>query len=450
MIYGYARVSTDAQDFTSQLAQLEAAGCEKVFREKITGATADRQQLQRLIRKLAPGDVVIIPAVDRLSRDTTDLLIIAREMQKAGAGIRSLAEPFLDTTSDFAEIVFAILGVAAKLERRRILERTARGRADAKAKGVKFGRKPTLTPHQQKEAIRRRDVDGETLRSIARSYNVSPQTISRLNTDDQAQERNQRGATLLTALYPCFGLSILGLCAYNPAQPTPTYFTVGDAIAALGFTLAIQQLFRPIYRFRLRAYGLRILYLVWVVFLGAICSVIALLLPNLPISHSGFLEYPLTWELFGGLLISGAYAVVAMVSLKPAHLYSFNLIPFVRAASDVLSSADDDDRATLADDLLRGGHNVERLIRYASAWRVAEWHGADVEFDRLRAAGASMEIRGRPPISAFYLFAHRRELNAASAAGTFLRGKRPVYAVIRQRSHPAESGRPKASVRRCG
>jgi DNA invertase Pin-like site-specific DNA recombinase len=75
--------------------------------------------------------------------------------------------------------VLAILGVAAKLEHRRIKERTARGRADAKAKGVKFGRKPKLTPHQR-EAIKRRDVDGETLRSIARSYNVSPQTISRL------------------------------------------------------------------------------------------------------------------------------------------------------------------------------------------------------------------------------------------------------------------------------
>jgi hypothetical protein len=109
MIYRYARVSTGAQDLTSQLAQLKAAGCEKVFREKLTGTTADRPQLQKLITKLASGDVVIIPAVDRLSRDTTDLLIIAREMQKAGAGIRSLAEPFLDTTSDFAEIVFAIL-----------------------------------------------------------------------------------------------------------------------------------------------------------------------------------------------------------------------------------------------------------------------------------------------------------------------------------------------------
>jgi hypothetical protein len=132
-----------------------------------------------LMKKLAPGDVVITPAVDRLSRDTTDLLVIARDTQRAGAGIRSLAEPFLDTTSDFAEIIFAILGVAAKLERRRILERTARGRADAKEKGVKFGRKPTLTPHQQKEARKRLDA-GETQRSVARSYNVSQSTISRL------------------------------------------------------------------------------------------------------------------------------------------------------------------------------------------------------------------------------------------------------------------------------
>jgi hypothetical protein len=220
-------------------------------------------------------------------------------------------------------------------------------------------------------------------------------------------------------LYPCFGLNFLGLCAYNPAQPTPTYFTVGDAIAALGFTLAIQQLFRPIYRFRLQAYGLRILYLAWAVFLGALCSVVALLLPNLPLSHTGFLEYPLTWELLGGLLIGGAYAIVAFISLSPARLHAFNLIPFVRAAARLLSAANDDDRANLADDLLRG-RNVERLICYASAWQVADWHGAHVEFERLRAAGLPLQIAGSPPISPFYLFAHRRELNAASAAGSFL------------------------------
>jgi DNA invertase Pin-like site-specific DNA recombinase len=92
MIYGYARVSTDAQDLTSQLAQLKAAGCERVFREKIGGETADRPQLKKLMAAVGPGDVVIIAAVDRLSRDTTDLLVIARDLQNAGAGLRSIAE----------------------------------------------------------------------------------------------------------------------------------------------------------------------------------------------------------------------------------------------------------------------------------------------------------------------------------------------------------------------
>lgn len=112
------------------------------------------------------------------SRDATDLLMIAPDMQRTGAGLRSIAEPVVDANSDFAELVLAMLGVAAKLERRRIAERTARGRADAKAKGVKFGRKPTLTPHQQEEA-RQRLAKGETQRSVAR-YNVSYATISRL------------------------------------------------------------------------------------------------------------------------------------------------------------------------------------------------------------------------------------------------------------------------------
>src|SRR5271154_2485622 len=109
MIYGYARVSTEAQDLTGSTAQLKAAGCEKIFREKITGTTADRPQLKKLMKALAPGDVVITPAVDRLWRERTDLLVIARDMRRAEVGIRSLAEPFLDTTSEFAEIIFAIL-----------------------------------------------------------------------------------------------------------------------------------------------------------------------------------------------------------------------------------------------------------------------------------------------------------------------------------------------------
>jgi DNA invertase Pin-like site-specific DNA recombinase len=169
----------DRRPRSHQLPKLKAAGCEKGFREKITGTTADRPQLKKLMAALTHGDVVIIPAADRLSRDTTDLLVIAREMLRAGAGLRSIAEPVVDTTSDFPELVLAMLGVAAKLERRRIAERTARGRADAKAKGVKFGRKHALTSPQQQEA-RHRLAEGETQRSVTRSYNVSQATISRL------------------------------------------------------------------------------------------------------------------------------------------------------------------------------------------------------------------------------------------------------------------------------
>jgi DNA invertase Pin-like site-specific DNA recombinase len=152
----------------------------------IVAGSDNQEEVVSLLRKLMValrhGDVVITPGVDRLSRDTTDLLVIARDIQKAGAGIKSLAEPFLDTTSDFAEIIFAILGVAAKLERRRILERTARGRAEAKERDVRFGRKPKLTAHQQREA-RARVAKGETQRSIARSYNVSQATILRRASD---------------------------------------------------------------------------------------------------------------------------------------------------------------------------------------------------------------------------------------------------------------------------
>jgi len=146
MIYDYARVSTDAQDLTAQVAQLKGAGCATVFREKISGATAERPQLKKLVAKLAPGDVVVIPAVDRLSRDTTDLLVIAHDMQRAGAGLRSLAKPVVDTTSDFAEPVLAMLGVAAKLERGRIMERSARGRRQGQWREVRPQADPDPAP----------------------------------------------------------------------------------------------------------------------------------------------------------------------------------------------------------------------------------------------------------------------------------------------------------------
>jgi DNA invertase Pin-like site-specific DNA recombinase len=187
---GYGRVSTTGQDLTTQRAQLAAAGCEKLYCDKLTGTHADRPQLKKMLAALQPGDIIITSAVDRISRDTTDLLIIARQIKEAGAGLRSLAEPFLDTTSDFAEIVLAILGVASKLERTRIVERTAHGRATAKAQGVRFGRKPKLTVHQQHEAAAR-VASGEPQRAVARTYNVSQSTIARLPAVEMIDKSNR-------------------------------------------------------------------------------------------------------------------------------------------------------------------------------------------------------------------------------------------------------------------
>ncbi|WP_342629779.1 recombinase family protein [Nguyenibacter vanlangensis] len=180
MIYGYACVSNDASDLISPFARLKAAGCELVFRDHMGGAIRNRPQFKKMMTILTDGDVVIIPAVDQLSCSTTDVLTIVHDMRRIGAGLRSLAEPIVDTTAAFSDLVIATLDVAAKLEQRRIVERIARGRFDAKGLGVQFGRKPKLTKLQQCEARSRLEA-GETQRSVARSYNVSQATISRLS-----------------------------------------------------------------------------------------------------------------------------------------------------------------------------------------------------------------------------------------------------------------------------
>ncbi|WP_176500806.1 recombinase family protein [Sphingomonas sp. HMP9] len=179
MIYGYARVSSNGQDLAQQLAQLDAVGCTKIYREKISAATADRPQLKRAIAALDAGDVLMVTSTDRLARNTRDLLNILYVVKEAGAGFRSITEPMVDTTSEFAEVIIAVLGVAAGWERHRITERTTAGRAQAKARGVKFGRRAALTPHQQAEALQRLAA-GDTQRTVAALLGVNQATISRL------------------------------------------------------------------------------------------------------------------------------------------------------------------------------------------------------------------------------------------------------------------------------
>jgi DNA invertase Pin-like site-specific DNA recombinase len=180
MIYGYARVSTDGQSVDAQARQLTKAGCKKVFRETESGAKTDRVQLRRLLDQLDAGDVLLVTRLDRLARSTRDLLNTFVAITERKAGFRSLGDAWADTTTAHGRLMLTVLGGLAEFERDLIRARTSEGHERAKARGVKLGRKPKLTEHQKREAIRRRDRDGETVREIARSYNVSHSTISRL------------------------------------------------------------------------------------------------------------------------------------------------------------------------------------------------------------------------------------------------------------------------------
>lgn len=179
MIYGYARVSTDGQSVDTQLLQLTDAGCEKIFRETASGAKTDRLQLRRAIDALSQGDVLMVTRLDRLAHSTRDLLNILGAMTDKEAGFRSLDNAWADTTTPQGRLLVTILGGLAEFERELIRSRTGEGRDRARARGVKMGRKPKLTPHQRQEALARRDA-GENVTDIARSYAVAHSTISRL------------------------------------------------------------------------------------------------------------------------------------------------------------------------------------------------------------------------------------------------------------------------------
>ena len=180
MIKGYARVSTDGQTLDAQAEALRAAGAEQIFAEKISGAKRDRPALERCLASLEPGDTVLVTKLDRLARSTRDLLNVLALITDYGATFKSLTDTWADTTTPHGRLMVTILGGLAEFERHLILSRTDEGRQRAKARGVRFGRKPALTKHQREEALARREA-GETLTEVARSYNVSHMTIARLD-----------------------------------------------------------------------------------------------------------------------------------------------------------------------------------------------------------------------------------------------------------------------------
>src|SRR5271168_2205039 len=166
--YGYARVSTDGQSVDAHVRQLTKAGCRKVFREVASGAKTDRAQLRRLLDHLEARDVLMVTRLDRLARSARDLLNTLAAITDRKAGFRSLGAAWADTTTSHGRLMLTVLGGLAEFERDLIRARTSEGRARAKANGTHLGRPFKLTPHQQKEAIKRRDRGEETLAEIGR------------------------------------------------------------------------------------------------------------------------------------------------------------------------------------------------------------------------------------------------------------------------------------------
>ena len=179
MLLGYARVSTQEQDTAVQVQALQAAGCQRIFTDKASGARWDRPELNRLLEQLRPEDVLVVWKLDRLSRSLRDLLFLLDHLDNAKAGFRSLTES-IDTTTAAGRMMMQMLGAFAEFERQILKERTKAG-LDAARKAGRIGGRPSKLTTDQKAFAVKMIRDGDmTAADVARLFKVHPSTISRL------------------------------------------------------------------------------------------------------------------------------------------------------------------------------------------------------------------------------------------------------------------------------
>lgn len=180
MLIGYARVSTVSQNLDRQIAALNAVGCGRIFSEKVSGQSIhNRPELERAILALPTGGTLVIAEWDRATRSMLDGIAIMTRVYQMGALVKVLDRPYLDLTTPIGKGILALLSALAEDERHRIVSRAAEGRRIAKAKGKSLGRRPILSPEQQREALTALAA-GESARSIASRYRVHHSTVTRL------------------------------------------------------------------------------------------------------------------------------------------------------------------------------------------------------------------------------------------------------------------------------
>ncbi|MDQ0636417.1 DNA invertase Pin-like site-specific DNA recombinase [Arthrobacter pascens] len=177
-VVGYARVSTRGQSLDLQVDALVAAGAVRVFQEYASGATQARTRWKECLDYLQPGNILVVNDLTRLGRSTADLSDIVTVLGQRGIGFRSLAEPWLDTTSAHGKLIFDMFASLAEYERSRLSERTRAGLAAAKARGRLGGRPRSMTP-QKLEAAHQLRSQGKTLKETAGTLSVSVSSLTR-------------------------------------------------------------------------------------------------------------------------------------------------------------------------------------------------------------------------------------------------------------------------------
>lgn len=190
MMIGYAHVSPKGQNLEKQRAALGAAGCVSIFEEDDLTGQRDRPERTRMLDHLRAGDVVTVTRLDRLARSRPDLLAIAVRIKQANAGLRSLAEPWADTTTPDGRSMLTVLAGIVDFERSLIAERTSTGRNEARAHGVKFGRPPILSVEQIEHARQLINEDNKPVAEVAQLIGVHRATLYRALDSAARKRRN--------------------------------------------------------------------------------------------------------------------------------------------------------------------------------------------------------------------------------------------------------------------
>ncbi|CAM4014011.1 recombinase family protein [Serratia silvae] len=182
-LFGYARVSTSQQSLDIQIKALKEAGVKanRIFTDKVSGSSTDREELDLLRMKVEEGDVILVKKLGRLGRDTADMIQLIKAFDAQGVAVRFIDDG-ISTDGDMGKMVVTILSAVAQAERQRILERTNEGRQEAKLKGIRFGRKRTIN-REQLLALRQEDLGAS---EIARRLNIARSMVYKIQEDEKA------------------------------------------------------------------------------------------------------------------------------------------------------------------------------------------------------------------------------------------------------------------------